>query len=136
MTLDFGSDLPLYLQLRNQIVLGIGAGELGEGERLPTVRQLAEDLGINPMTVNKAYAELKQEGFIEIDRRRGAVVRGAEPLSGAAAEAFQVKLEKDLKLVISEAMLRGMRKPDFIRLCSAIFAGMPAAASGIGEGME
>lgn len=47
--------LYLYLQLRNQIVKGIGKGELTEGESLPTVRQMAADLGINTMTVSKAY---------------------------------------------------------------------------------
>ncbi|WP_438433006.1 GntR family transcriptional regulator [Gorillibacterium sp. sgz500922] len=133
VTLDFGGDLPLYLQLRNQIVLGIGSGELAAGERLPTVRQLAEDLEINPMTVNKAYAELKREGFIEIDRRRGATVRGAEALNGAAAEVYHGKLEKELKLVISEALLRGIRKPEFLKLCSAILAVMPTPAGSIEE---
>ena len=59
------SQIPLYLQLRNQIVKGIGKGELTEGESLPTVRQMAADLGINTMTVSKAYQLLKAEGFIE-----------------------------------------------------------------------
>ena len=68
------SQIPLYLQLRNQIVKGIGKGELTEGESLPTVRQMAADLGINTMTVSKAYQLLKAEGFIETDRRKGSVV--------------------------------------------------------------
>lgn len=57
--LNTSSDIPIYVQLRNQIVLGIGRGELKEGESLPTVRQMAEDAGINVMTVNKAYGVLK-----------------------------------------------------------------------------
>ena len=68
------SEIPLYLQLRNQIVTGIGKGELKPGESLPTVRQLAADLGINSMTVSKAYQLLKTEGFLETDRRRGSVI--------------------------------------------------------------
>ena len=68
------SEIPLYLQLRNQIVTGIGKGALKPGESLPTVRQLATDLGINSMTVSKAYQLLKAEGFLETDRRRGSVV--------------------------------------------------------------
>ena len=75
ISLDTGSSIPIYVQLRNQIVTGIGKGELKEGERLPTVRQLAEDAGVNTMTVNKTYQLLKMEGFITIDRRRGLPYR-------------------------------------------------------------
>ena len=53
------SEIPIYLQLRNQIVKGIGKGELEQGEILPTVRQMAADLGVNAMTVSKAYQLLK-----------------------------------------------------------------------------
>ena len=69
--INMKSEIPIYLQLRNQIVMGIGKGEFEEGELLPTVRQMAADLGINNMTVSKAYQLLKSEGFIETDRRRG-----------------------------------------------------------------
>lgn len=72
--LDMNSSIPIYVQLRNQIVMGIGHGELKPGESLPTVRQLAEDAGVNTMTVNKTYQILKTEGYINIDRRHGAVV--------------------------------------------------------------
>lgn len=66
--LDMSSSTPIYVQLRNQIVKGIGKGELKTGEKLPTVRQLASDAGVNTMTVNKAYQILKNEGFIR-DRK-------------------------------------------------------------------
>lgn len=59
--LDMSSSTPIYVQLRNQIVKGIGKGELKTGEKLPTVRQLASDAGVNTMTVNKAYQILKNE---------------------------------------------------------------------------
>lgn len=72
--LDMASSTPIYVQLRNQIVKGIGKGELKTGEKLPTVRQLASDAGVNTMTVNKAYQILKNEGFIRTDRRLGAFV--------------------------------------------------------------
>ena len=68
------SEMPIYLQLRNQIVKGIGKGELEQGEILPTVRQMAADLGENAMTVSKAYQLLKAEGFIETDRRAASSV--------------------------------------------------------------
>lgn len=72
--LDMSISTPIYVQLRNQIVKGIGKGELKTGEKLPTVRQLASDAGVNTMTVNKAYQILKNEGFIRTDRRLGAFV--------------------------------------------------------------
>ena len=72
--IDFNSEEALYIQLRNRIILGIATNELKEGDALPSVRQLAENIGINMHTVNKAYTVLKQEGFVRVDRRRGAVV--------------------------------------------------------------
>ena len=78
ITLDTVSSIPIYVQLRNQIVTGIGRGELKAGEKLPTVRQMAQDAGINNMTVNKTYQILKTEGFIDIDRRKGATVRAVQ----------------------------------------------------------
>lgn len=72
--IDFQSNEAIYIQLRNQIILGIATAAIHEGDALPSVRQMAEDIGINMHTVNKAYAALRQEGFVQLDRRRGAVV--------------------------------------------------------------
>jgi DNA-binding transcriptional regulator YhcF (GntR family) len=72
--IDFNSDEAIYMQLINQIIYGIATSQLQEGENLPSVRDLAEDIGINMHTVNKAYAILKQEGYLKLDRRKGAVV--------------------------------------------------------------
>ena len=63
--LDFNSDEALYIQLRNQIIVGIATTRFKEGDALPSVRQLAEMIGINMHTVNKAYTVLKQEGYYE-----------------------------------------------------------------------
>ncbi len=71
---DFNSDEALYMQLCNQIIIGIATSQIQEGDSLPSVRQLADTVGINMHTVNKAYALLRQEGFIKLDRRRGAVI--------------------------------------------------------------
>ena len=68
--IDFNSEEALYLQLRNQIILGIATSKFQEGDALPSVRQLADDIGINMHTVNKAYTVLKQEGFVKVDRRK------------------------------------------------------------------
>ena len=69
--IDFSSDEAIYIQLTNQIIMGIATSRLREGDTLPSVRQLADTVGINMHTVNKAYSLLRQEGF---DRRRGAVI--------------------------------------------------------------
>ena len=81
--IDFNSDEALYLQLRNQaiylqlrdqIIRGIATSHFQEGDMLPSVRQLADTIGINMHTVNKAYTVLKQEGYVKVDRRRGVMV--------------------------------------------------------------
>ena len=72
--IDFSSEEAIYIQLRNQIIYGIATSEIQEGDNLPSVRELAENIGINMHTVIKAYAILKQEGYLQLDRSRGAVI--------------------------------------------------------------
>lgn len=115
--LNTSSDTPIYVQLRNQIVLGIGRGELKEGEGLPTVRQLAQDAGINVMTVNKAYGVLKAEGFIEIDIRHGAKVCTRQDYGAE----YKEKVEAELELLITETSLKGMKKEEFLKKCEEIY---------------
>lgn len=114
--LDMASATPIYVQLRNQIVMGIGTGALKVGEKLPTVRQMAADAGVNTMTVNKTYQLLKAEGFIEIDRR-GAVVNPVEDTAGV----FREKLEGELALLGAEAKIKGMNEQEFLQMCETIF---------------
>ncbi len=120
LSLDFGSGTPIYMQIRNQIVLGIAQGKLLPGERLPSIRTLSGETGVNMMTVNKAYQQLKQEGFISIDRRSGARVGGA----GAGRKAALRRLEADLRLLLSQARLSGIEKEEALRLCAKIFEEM------------
>ncbi|MCL1787057.1 MAG: GntR family transcriptional regulator [Defluviitaleaceae bacterium] len=115
--LNTKSATPIYVQLRNQIVMGIGRGELKIGEGLPTVRQMAEDIGVNTMTVNKTYAILKQEGYIEIDRRHGAQVSPTVDLSGQ----FRKKVESELLLLMAETSLKGMGREEFMALCGDVY---------------
>lgn len=111
------SDVPIYLQIRNQIVLGISDGRLAPGEQLPTVRGLAEEMGVNSMTVNKAYQILKQEGYIYTDRRNGAKVR--ERLE--FANELPADAKEMLQRVISEAKVRGITKEEFYKLCQEYY---------------
>lgn len=118
--LDMNSSTPIYVQLRNQIVMGIGRGELKLGESLPTVRQLAQDIGVNTMTVNKAYQILKTEGYIKIDRRHGAIVSDNIDMD----IVFREKLENELELLLAEAAINGMDKNDFRSMCNEIYSKM------------
>lgn len=113
LNLDMSSKIPIYIQLRNEIVLGIGKGTLKIGESLPTVRQLSQDIGVNTMTVNKAYTILKEEGFIQIDRRHGAKVA----LQTSKDNTFTAKLESDLLLLLTQANLKGYNKAEILEIC-------------------
>ena len=110
------SDTPIYLQLRDQIVAGIAAGELKPGDPLPSVREFARDLGVNYHTVNKGYALLRDEGFLNLYGRKGAVV--ANP--PAADEAFLRDIEEKLRKMIAEAMSKGMEPGEIARIASAL----------------
>ena len=96
ITVDKLSDTPLYLQLRDSVIAGIATGELRPGDALPSVRSLAEDLGINLHTVNKAYATLRDEGYVIMLGRRGAYVADAtaDPAAGMDEAALATALAK------------------------------------------
>lgn len=117
LKIDFESETPIYLQLKNQIIEGIAKNELKEGESLPSVRQLAEDIGINMHTVNKTYNILKQQGFIAIHKRKGVIVSSKEEMKRSG---YIDVLREEITPVASESFLRGVSKEEFIRLCSEI----------------
>lgn len=116
LQLDFSSDVPIYQQLRNQIVIGIGSGKLKSGDKLPTVRALAEESGINVMTVSKAYNLLKQEGYIVTDRRKGAVVAAQANTPAVKEETISA-----LRLHIHELRLAGMTKTELHDLVEKLY---------------
>ena len=110
--IDELSDVPIYMQIRNQIVMGISGGELAAGEQLPTVRALAMEIGINTMTVSKAYQLLKTEGYIMTDRKNGARVRTQIQKKGSIPEANKTELRR----IVSEARISGVEKAEIIAL--------------------
>lgn len=99
--IDFNSDEAIYVQLMNQIIMGIATSRLQEGDPLPSVRQLADTIGINMHTVNKAYSLLRQEGFVTIDRRRGAII---------AIDVDKMKALEEMKQTLMVALARGYCK--------------------------
>jgi len=118
LKIDFESELPIYEQLKRQIILGIAAGALKSGESLPSVRQMGEDIGINLHTVNKAYNNLKAEGYVIIDRRKGAVINEKLP---EATEEFKENLTEELSYIIADFKCRGFTLEEFLKLCCKIF---------------
>lgn len=114
--IDFNSDEALYLQLRNQIIIGIATSQYQEGDTLPSVRQLADTIGINMHTVNKAYSVLKQEGFVKVDRRKGAVISVDIDKLQAIEE-----LKKDLQVVLAKSRCKKVSKQEVHALIDEIY---------------
>ncbi len=112
------SDIPIYEQLKRQLIIGIAKGEFKPGEELPSVRQLGGDLGINLHTVNKTYNILKDEGYLTINRRMGTLVKDLLP---EATEAYLEILEEELRFLIADGKNRGISKADFLNLLSDIY---------------
>ena len=118
LKIDFESEMPIYEQLRRQIIIGIATGELSLGEELPSVRQLGGDIGINLHTVNKTYNILKTEGYLIIDRRKGAMIKDSLP---EVNEKYIEMLENELSYLISDSKNRGIEKDDFLKFCSEFY---------------
>ena len=114
--IDFNSDEAIYIQLCNQIIIGIATEEIKEGDTLPAVRQLAELIGINMHTVNKAYAVLRQEGFVKLDRRKGAVIA----LDVDKLQALK-ELEQDLTVVLARAICKNISRAEVHKLIDELF---------------
>ncbi len=114
--IDFNSDEAIYLQLRNQIVLGIATARFREGDALPSVRQLAESIGINMHTVNKAYSVLRQEGFVKVDRRKGAVIAIDIDKIQAVEE-----LRETMKVILAKAWCKNISREEVHSLIDEIY---------------
>ena len=115
--IDFNSDEALYMQLRNQIIIGIANSEIQEGDNLPSVRELAENIGINMHTVNKAYSILKQEGYVKVDRRKGAVI-------AVDIDKYKATLELmgEMKVVLAKAICRGISKQEAQKIVDEVYS--------------
>ena len=116
LEVDFNSEEALYIQLRNQIIVGIATNRLKEGESLPSVRQLAESIGINMHTVNKAYTVLKQEGFVKVDRRRGAVIA-----IDADRNSDLEQMRESLRVILARASCRNISREEVHALIDEIY---------------
>lgn len=114
--IDFNSDEALYLQLRNQIIMGIATARFREGDSLPSVRQMADSIGINMHTVNKAYTVLKQEGYVKVDRRRGAVIAVDVDKARTLTE-----LKQGLQVILAKGSSKNISKEEIHELIEEIY---------------
>ena len=105
--IDFESEEAIYVQLRNQIILGIATSTIQEGDTLPSVRQLADNIGINMHTVNKAYNVLREEGFLQLDKRRGAVIC----IDVNKLKAME-ELHRKMKMILAQTTCQGITREE------------------------
>jgi GntR family transcriptional regulator len=124
--IDLSSTQPLGEQIRAEIRDAIARGEVRPGESLPTVRQLAADLGINLNTVARAYRFLETEGLVTTIRGRGTVVRSARETPVLAKRPLKDRIRRAVRQVISDARLAGLRREEleelFAKEASAIWS--------------
>lgn len=113
--IDFNSDEAIYMQLRNQIIMGIATSRIQEGDSLPSVRSLAEEIGINMHTVNKAYSVLREEGIIHLDRRRGAVIA----IDMNKLQALE-DMKEQLRVVLAKGRCKNITKEEVYALVDEI----------------
>ncbi len=114
--IDFNSDEALYLQVRNQIIIGIATSQFHEGDVLPSVRQLADTIGINMHTVNKAYSVLRQEGFVRVDQRKGTVI--AVDIDRLRARE---ELKSELRVLLARSSCKRISRDEVHELIDEIY---------------
>lgn len=123
--LNHSSGIPVYLQLMQQIRHGVETGALRAGERLPTIRSLAEELVVNPNTVVRAYRELQHEGIVELRQgsgayigrsvvERGQIMTKAGKLIGSAIERLTVLglSEEEIRRIVENELAVARKKSD------------------------
>lgn len=106
INLNPDSDVPVFQQIHDELVLAIARGQLSDGDKLDPVRRVAKDIGINPATVKKAYDLLVSDGLIETAGRSGSIVK-----PGAHTETQERQLAEQLGRVVALARAQGF-SPD------------------------
>lgn len=126
--LDPRSGVPIYVQIVEQVRHAIEVGGLGPGERLPTVRRLAEDLAIAPNTIVKAYGELQRMGLVESRAGVGTVV--AEGVEEVARERRVADVFERLRVLVRDAAALGISEDDLWAGLDSEFERLPRQESG------
>lgn len=113
--LDFSSGIPVYKQIINLLYYEIGRGNLREGDRLPTIKELSERFQINPNTVAKAYRELDLKGVIASRRGDGSFVSAIEPGKPLTSKQKAAKLDELMGRLVAEAKTFGITERELTR---------------------
>lgn len=117
LKIDFNSSEAIYMQLRNQIIIGIAQNTIKDGESLPSVRQLADELGVNMHTVNKAYALLRNDGYLKLDRRKGAVVCVSMDMKPKHLETINI----GMRMMVAEAICKDISLGEMHKLVTDMY---------------
>src|SRR5664279_1360983 len=115
LNIDLASELPIYQQIRDQVVEAIADGTLTDGSPLPATRALAADFGINFHTVNKAYDLLRQQGLIRLNRKTGAVVTQT-----VADSPFRTEWTARARTLLAEAVAKGLPADEVLKTCRSV----------------
>lgn len=115
--IDFNSPEAIYIQLRNQIVMAIARDRLHDGDSLPSVRNLAGAIGVNMHTVNKAYAMLREEGYLKLDRRKGAVVS----VEVTSKENELTKINDYMQMIVAQAICKEITREEMNRMVNEMY---------------
>ncbi len=115
--IDFNSPEAIYIQLRNQIVMAIAQERLHDGDSLPSVRNLAGMIGVNMHTVNKAYAMLREEGYLKLDRRKGAVVS----VEITSKETELTKINEYMQMIVAQAICKDITREEMNRMVNEMY---------------
>ncbi len=110
LTIQLNSQTPIGEQIEQGIRLAIASGELSPGDSLPTVRQLASDLGVNLNTVARAYRSLEQSGLLTSVQGKGTQVRASTEAKRFPAPVFRKELRARCRLLFADSLLAGLNK--------------------------
>ena len=114
--IDFNSDEAIYMQITNQIIMGIAKRQICDGDQLPSIRNMADEIGINMHTINKAYTVLRQAGYVKLDRRRGAIVS----VDVDKIEAIE-EIRRELSVTLAKAGCMHISKEEIHELVDEIY---------------
>lgn len=120
LEIDFGSDMPIYEQIRRGLIKALSKKDLNFGQDLPSVRQLAGEIGVNLHTVNKAYKMLEEDGIIVMDRRFGSRIVDK---SYDITEAQKSKVKEELDFIVALAKVKNIEKTSLEKLIRNIWEG-------------
>lgn len=112
------SELPIYAQIREQLKEQILNGQIAEGETLPSIRQLAKEVGVSVITTTRAYSELETEGFIATMQGKGSVVLSTD--NKLLREQYLLRIEEGLATAIETAKTLGMTREELTDIFNSL----------------